>query len=233
MNTASKLRIARKGVGGIAGTSYVAGKLVGTARTSGRGARKGAKAAGLGAKQVGTGARFAAERAPQLRRELTSPQTRKLPVVAGVAAGAAGAYFLDPAEGKRRRHIARDKTMKLVRRGSAEAQRKAQYAGGKAAGMVQEGTPSARDPEHDLNDPALARKVESEIFRAEDAPKDTVVVNVEEGVVYLRGEVDSPGQASALTQAARRVEGVESVQSLLHLPSEPAKSKYAQPKSAP
>lgn len=231
MNTAAKLRLARKGVGGLTGTSYAAGKLVGTARTSGRGARKGAKAAGLGAKQIGTGARFAAERAPQLRRELSTPQTRKLPVVAGVAAGAAGAYFLDPEQGSRRRHIARDKATSLFRRGAGEAQRKARYAGGKAAGKVQQATPSARDPKRDLNDPALARKVESEIFRGDDAPKGKVVVNVEEGVVYLRGEVDSPGQAGALAQAARRVDGVEDVQSLLHLPSEPAKSKDGGPKA--
>lgn len=230
MNTATKLRMAKRGVGGIAGTSYAAGKLVGAARTSGRGARKGVKAAGLGAKQVGTGARFAAERAPQLRRELTTPQTRKLPLVAGVAAGAAGAYFLDPEQGKRRRHIARDKAAMLVRRGSAEAQRKARYASGKAAGTVQEATPSSRDPGRDLNDPALARKVESELFRDADAPKGKVDVNVENGIVYLRGEVDSPGQAGALTQAARRIEGVEEVQSLLHLPNEPAKSKDGQPK---
>lgn len=232
METATKLRMARKGIGGIAGASYAAGKLVGTARTSGRAARKGAKAAGLGTKQIGSGARYAAERAPQLRRELSSPETRKLPVAAGVAAGAAGAYFLDPEHGKRRRHIARDKAASLFRRGAAEAQRKAQYTGGKAVGKVQEATPSQRDFARDLNDPALARKVESEIFRGENAPKDRVVVNVEEGVVYLRGEVDSPGQASALAKAARGVEGVESVQSLLHLPTEPAKSKDGQPKAA-
>ncbi len=216
MNTATKLRMARKGVGGIAGTSYAAGKLVGTARTSARGARKGAKAAGLGTKQIGNGARLAAEKAPQLRRELTTThQTRKLPVAAGIAAGAAGVYFFDPEQGKRRRTSARDKAVKLFRAQGSEAP-----------------SSSVRDPERDLNDPALARKVESEIFRGEDAPKDKVVVNVEEGIVYLRGEVESPGQASALAQAARRVEGVQNVQSLLHLPSEPAKSKDGQPKSA-
>ena len=202
MDNATKLRVARKGVGGIAGTSYAAGKVVGGVRT------------------------------PKSRRDLSSPQTRALPVVAGVAAGAAGAYFLDPEQGKRRRHIARDKAASLFRRGAAEAQRKAQYTGGKAVGKVQEATPSQRDFARDLNDPALARKVESEIFRGENAPKDRVVVNVEEGVVYLRGEVDSPGQASALAKAARGVEGVESVQSLLHLPTEPAKSKDGQPKAA-
>ena len=80
--------------------------------------------------------------------------------------------------------------MKYARQGAAEAERKASYAAGQAAGAVQQATPSDKPPaEERLNDPALARKVESEIFRAEDAPKGAVAVNVEDGVVFLRGEV--------------------------------------------
>jgi hypothetical protein len=39
---------------------------------------------------------------------------------AGVAAGAAGAFFLDPQSGKRRRHIVVDKLKALARRGAAD-----------------------------------------------------------------------------------------------------------------
>ena len=76
----------------------------------------------------------------------------------------------------------------------------------------------------DLNDPALARKVESEIFRPADAPKDKVNVNVEHGVVFLRGEV-SREQADALESAAKSVEGVKRVENLLHTADEPAPAK--------
>ncbi len=77
----------------------------------------------------------------------------------------------------------------------------------------------------ELNDPALARKVETEIFRPADAPKDSVNVNVEHGVVFLRGEVASREQADKLESAAQAVEGVKRVENLLHTPGEPAPSK--------
>lgn len=76
-----------------------------------------------------------------------------------------------------------------------------------------------------LNDPALARKVESEIFRPADAPKESVNVNVEHGVVFLRGEVGSRDQADSLEAAASAVEGVKRVENLLHTAGEAAPAK--------
>jgi osmotically-inducible protein OsmY len=153
-------------------------------------------------------------------------------VVAGAAAGAAGAFFLDPESGKRRRHVARDKALKYVRRGASEAERKADYASGVATGAVKGATPSDRDPARDLNDPALARKVETEIFRDREAPKGSVNVNVEDGVVYLRGEVRSPDEITSLLPATRRVGGVREVENLLHLPGTEPKAKDGAPKAA-
>jgi osmotically-inducible protein OsmY len=77
----------------------------------------------------------------------------------------------------------------------------------------------------DLNDPALAAKVESEIFRDHDAPKGSVNVNSENGVIYLRGEVDTQEQIDSLGTAARKVSGVKEVKNLLHLPGDQAKTK--------
>jgi osmotically-inducible protein OsmY len=136
--------------------------------------------------------------------------------VFGAAAGAAAVWFLDPDTGARRRDVARDKAMKYGRQGAAEAKRKASYAAGQAAGAVQQATPSDKPPaEERLNDPALARKVESEIFRAEDAPKGAVAVNVEDGVVFLRGEVADDETIRQLAEGAARVEGVRGVENLL------------------
>jgi osmotically-inducible protein OsmY len=137
--------------------------------------------------------------------------------ILGAAAGAAGAWFLDPNDGTRRRHITRDKALKYARRGKAEAARKADYAGGVAKGAAQQATPSSREPAAErLNDPALARKVESEIFRDADAPKGAVNVNVEDGTVYLRGQLDDRDAIERLGEAARKVDGVERVENLLH-----------------
>lgn len=97
----------------------------------------------------------------------------------------------------------------------------------KAAGYARQAkdqvTGEARGPaEERLNDPALARKVESEIFREADAPKGSVSVSAEYGVIYLRGQLDDQETIDALVTKARAVEGVRAVENLLHLPSETA-----------
>jgi hypothetical protein len=208
MTTATKMKLAGKGIRSLAGTGYSAGKLVRATKAGGRGNRRSA--------------------------ELTTAPARAVPVVGGLAAGAAvgaaSAYYLDPESGKRRRHVTRDKVLKHARRGAAETRRKADYASGAAVGAVNARTPSPRDPEHDLNDPALANKVESEIFRDSETPKGKVNVNAENGVVYLRGEVASPGESQALAEAARGVTGVTAVESLLHVEGEPARAKGGEAK---
>ena len=147
-------------------------------------------------------------------------------VVTG-AATAAAEYFLDPRDGKRRRNVARDRIAALVRRRSRDAAQAARYAGGVAQGVAAQATPGSgrADAEERLNDPALARKVESEIFRDADAPKDAVNVNAENGVIYLRGEVADPEQIRALVEKAQAVDGVRAVENLLHAPGTPAPSK--------
>jgi hypothetical protein len=153
----------------------------------------------------------------------TEKRTAVAPVVAAGAAGVAGAYLFDPENGKRRRHILKDKTASVVRRGSAEARRKADHVAGKAVGVAAEATPSPRNASK-LNDEALTRKAESEIFQATDVPKGKVNLNVEDGVLYLRGELERD-QIKKLATAARSVAGVDQVANLLHVPGEPAPSK--------
>ena len=93
-----------------------------------------------------------------------------------------------------------------------------------AAGNV---TPGAgREPaEERLNDPALARKVESEIFRDDAIPKGKISVNAEYGVIYLRGELPDRETIEELATRARAVDGVRAVENLTHLPDEPAPTK--------
>jgi osmotically-inducible protein OsmY len=84
------------------------------------------------------------------------------------------------------------------------------------------GSPPA---EEHLNDPALASKVESEVFRDKDIPKGDINVNVEYGVVYLRGEVPNRELMDELVTRTRKVEGVRGVENLTHLPNEAAPAK--------
>jgi osmotically-inducible protein OsmY len=98
---------------------------------------------------------------------------------------------------------------------------------GQAKGAVGSVTPGVgRAPaEERLNDPALASKVESEVFRDQEIPKGNISVNVEYGVVYLRGEVPDRDQMDALVARTRQVDGVRGVENLTHLPNEAAPTK--------
>jgi osmotically-inducible protein OsmY len=145
-------------------------------------------------------------------------------LLAGVGIGALLAFLLDPQQGRRRRHVARDRGLAVLRRRKRETVRKADYAAGVAAGAVHKAMPSRHRGEP-LDDFTLTDKVKSEIFRHADAPKGQVSVNTEHGVVFLRGELESQEQIRALADAAARVDGVERVENLLHPPGTPAPSR--------
>jgi osmotically-inducible protein OsmY len=99
------------------------------------------------------------------------------------------------------------------------------YAG-QAKGMAGSVPGVGREPaEQRLNDPALAAKVESEVFRDQQIPKDKLSLNAEDGVVYLRGEVPDQDTMDELVARARRVDGIKGVENLTHLPSEAAPTK--------
>jgi osmotically-inducible protein OsmY len=175
-------------------------------------ARTAAKDSRKNARRQWVRARVAAARA-------TAPQrgASKKAVAGAGAAGVAGAYFLDPNEGRRRRHVVRDRTLALLRRGSERARREAEYRKTQAEGKVEAAKSVARPEKPAANDQQLAERVKSEIFQPADAPKGTVNVNVEHGIVYLRGEAD-PGQAEKLVKEARAVDGVKGVENLLNQP---------------
>jgi osmotically-inducible protein OsmY len=144
---------------------------------------------------------------------------RMVTFLLGAAAGAAAGYFLDPSSGARRRHQTRDQALSKARKGKHEATRQAHYAAGKAQGAVHKVTPHGQT--EPVDDVTLAHKVESEIFRAPDAPKGRVSVNAENGVVFLRGEIDDPRWIARFGEDAARVSGVAAVRNLLHTPVTP------------
>jgi osmotically-inducible protein OsmY len=145
-------------------------------------------------------ARVAAARAQAGTRAKASGASRKAVGAAG-AAGLAAGYFLDPESGRRRRDQVRGRALSLIRRGKIET--------GKAKSKATPAKPAA-------NDQALADRVKSEIFQPADAPKGSVNINVERGVVYLRGEVKRPDEMQKLVEQASSIEGVTAVENLLH-----------------
>lgn len=138
------------------------------------------------------------------------------------ATGAALAYLCDPQNGRRRRHELRDRTLAIGRRGVRRTAREARYVGGSAVGAARGAVAGIVPHAREYDDVTLAHKVESEIFRPADAPKGSVSVNVNDGVVELRGQLERPEQIERLGAAAARVEGVKRVENLLHVPGSPA-----------
>jgi osmotically-inducible protein OsmY len=132
------------------------------------------------------GAKDGIERAQGAKRQRRKKRlAAATAATAAGAAGGAGAYFLSPEEGKRRRDVLRGRVMSLFSRG--------------------------QEP----NDEALADRVRSEIFRPAEAPKGSVNVNVENGVVYLRGDAEDDKQIRKLVEDAQSVDGVRGVKNLV------------------
>src|SRR4051794_16771637 len=140
-----------------------------------------------------------------------------------LAIGWAVAYFGDSQQGARRRAMAKDKAgaywRRLVRHGERGVGGGKSYVSGRAQRVKHLG----EEPK-EYDDATLADKVKSEVFRPADAPKGDVNVNVANGVVELRGQVDDSELIDELVGRVRKVHGVRDVQSYLQAREEPGQS---------
>ena len=142
------------------------------------------------------------------------------------AAGAALAYFLDPTSGRRRRAAVGQRVPGFFRHRSREAARMSRGVSAQAYGLKQKATHLRERPKGELDDATIAHKVETEIFRPADVPKGQINVNVQDGVVQLRGEVPDPSMIDDLVGKTRTIQGVRDVENLLHLPGTPAPTHH-------
>lgn len=131
--------------------------------------------------------------------------------------GAAGAWFLDPSNGRRRRHLTRDRTLALLRRGVRRSGRTGRMVAAEAYGVTQKATHLREQPK-EYDDATLKAKVETELFRFEQELKGAVDVNAQHGVVQLRGELPSQTLIDTLVERTRSIQGVRDVENLLHKP---------------
>ena len=139
-------------------------------------------------------------------------------VVAATAVGFGAAWFFDPNSGAQRRNTFRDKLASKARGGAGSLTGVARDLGARAGGAVAAATSEETVPP---NDQALAEKVKSEVLGESGVPKDKINIDVSDGIVALRGEVEDREVMQALDANARKVAGVRDVQNLLHLPGEP------------
>jgi osmotically-inducible protein OsmY len=142
-----------------------------------------------------------------------------------IGLGAALTYFFDPQQGRRRRAMAQDRIAAFFRRRARSAEQLGRGVSAQAEGMVQKAKHLQEEPKPQPDDATLARKVETEIFRDADVPKGQINVNAENGKVFLRGEVEQPELIRDLEARTRKVQGVQEVENLLHLPGTEAPTK--------
>src|SRR5262245_59476998 len=154
-------------------------------------------------------------------RRRGGPARIGLALVAGGAAGATALYFVDPVSGRRRRKVAHDRVAATARHGWRRVQRTAHHVQAAAVGRTRR-LAHLREEQKQFDDVTLARKVETMLFRDPRVPKGEIDVNVQRGVVQLRGVVPTSGMLDDLAEQTRAVEGVLAVESPLDLRPQPA-----------
>jgi hypothetical protein len=150
---------------------------------------------------------------------MTNKKRRRAGLLTGMAIGAAAMYFFDPERGHGRRTRARDRVAARRRRMQRERERAIRYQEG-----VMQGLAHARGPERaPADDQALADRIKSEL--GPRLHSEHVSLDVAEGVVELRGELENERMIEDLVLAVAQVADVSTVVSLLHLPGRPAPNK--------
>jgi hypothetical protein len=144
----------------------------------------------------------------------------------GATVGAATAFLADPARGRARRARLLDQGAATVRRAGRSIQRGLRIVGSTAEGKLEAMTEGG-DRVGPLDDVTIRDRAETELFRNPKVPKGSINVNVERGILVLRGEVPDDAMRRHLAEKAAAIEGVWSVRNLLHLPGEPVEEEMA------
>src|SRR5512132_1965298 len=85
--------------------------------------------------------------------------------VAAAIGGAAFMYFSDSQQGRRRRHVTRDKALSLARHGTRRGRKLVHHVSSDAKGYVERAKHARGGPAQELDDATLVDKVESIVFR--------------------------------------------------------------------
>jgi hypothetical protein len=143
------------------------------------------------------------------------------------AAGAGLAFLLDPARGRARRARIVDQAAATARRTGRHAAQFGRRLRSDAAGRIEAWRASSDAMPRPTDDATVTDRVRSEVFRDPSISRANVSINVERGIVVLRGEVADADARHQLIDRVERIEGVWSVRDQLHLPGEPAPTREA------
>ena len=166
-------------------------------------------------------------------RQATSPRRDRASgrVFFAAVAGAVAMYFFDPKSGNGRRARLAERSLSTVRHTSARARRTARHLATEVIGRVQRRI--HRHPYHAPDERTFLDHVETELFRDSQVPKGRINLDVEDGVLVLRGQLDNPQQIALVEERVFAIPGVEGVASLLHLPGTPAPNKASAIRAKP
>jgi hypothetical protein len=141
----------------------------------------------------------------------------------GAGVGAGLMYLLDPQGGRRRRAVARDKSVSALKTGGQAAAKTSRHLGNKTKGLVAQAGSRLRksDLASDLKDngQALLKRVQKvvRVTVSHPAAIDTIL---EEGRVHLHGLVLA-SELAQLIAALQAVEGITGVENRLELHESP------------
>jgi osmotically-inducible protein OsmY len=137
--------------------------------------------------------------------------------IVGIAAAAAAAmYLLDPDRGRSRRAKLTDQAAALARKAEEKTRAQAEYQKGMMKGLAHDLTEPFR-PEPDFDDETRRQKVNSEAIGRWEGLTSDVEVDVDDGVVTLKGNVDAE-KVDRLIRLVKGVPGVASVNDQLSVP---------------
>ena len=146
----------------------------------------------------------------------------KMRRAACVLVGAAGMYFLDPSLGKRRRAMARDKMRSRVAHQRRRRSQQAAYEQGRRRGEMF--ARAGAGEFHQRDNRSVAEHLHAVLERT-DVPTADVTVEVVDDLVRLRGQVRTDDERARVLAAVGAEAGSRQVESMLHLPNEPAPNK--------
>ncbi len=147
-------------------------------------------------------------------------------MVLGVfAAGALLMYLVDPAQGRRRRALLRDRAVHfghVFSRLPSQLSRRGRAVRGPVRGVRHGMLHLVRSNPRVEGDDAetLVARVRSEVLRDGRFKAGEINIDAYEGCVTLRGQFDRDADIRWLIDATKRVEGVSEVRSYLHLPDQ-------------
>jgi gas vesicle protein len=146
--------------------------------------------------------------------------------VAGALVGAVAAYLFDPLAGKGRRARVRDRTAATLRRARWRGEKLQRHAGNVIEGKMHR-IAEPGDLDRPMDDATIAQRVRSEVLGRPDLRADDLIVDVENGVTRLRGQMEDADRIEKIVDLTKKIPGVREVETLLHAPGTSAPNKEA------